>query len=241
MTEFAARMTAADRHRHADREIGWAPPDRSRAPRSRDPRGSRRRCGRSSCHRAARTSPFPSANASPLRTDDQQAAAAIGHPTEGLCVAGGPRALRARLGRDRVVELVLARRRRVELRERAAEVDEVAVRQRGRHRPAQTPGGSRGDIGAQRRGAERRSDHRRQQPRPPYESSLHPCSTAAVGTTRVNCPRCSSSRPLPPRPVTSYFAVLTVCSAPRDVSTVSRSRSPFEATKPSTRSSSPTA
>ena len=49
-----------------------------------------------------------------------------------------------------------------------------------------------------------------------------------------------SSRPLPPRPVTSYFPVLTVCSAPRVVSTVSRSRSPFEATKPSTRSSSAT-
>ena len=45
-------------------------------------------------------------------------------------------------------------------------------------------------------------------------------------TTRVNWPRCSSSRPLPPRPVTSYFAVLTVCSAPRLVSTSSRSRSP---------------
>ena len=48
-------------------------------------------------------------------------------------------------------------------------------------------------------------------------------------TTRVNWPRCSSSRPLPPRPVTSYFAVLIVCSAPRVVSTVSRSRSPVDA------------
>ena len=44
--------------------------------------------------------------------------------------------------------------------------------------------------------------------------------------TRVNWPRWSSSRPLPPRPVTSYLAVLMVCSAPRLVSTVSRSRSP---------------
>ena len=53
---------------------------------------------------------------------------------------------------------------------------------------------------------------------------------------RVNCPRWSSSRPLPPRPVTSYFAVLIVCSAPRLVSTVSRSRSPVDAMNPSTRS-----
>ena len=30
--------------------------------------------------------------------------------------------------------------------------------------------------------------------------------SGVVGTTRVNWPRCSSSRPLPPRPVTSYFA-----------------------------------
>ena len=37
--------------------------------------------------------------------------------------------------------------------------------------------------------------------------------------TRVNWPRCSSSRPFPPRPVTSYLAVLIVCSAPRLVST----------------------
>ena len=56
-------------------------------------------------------------------------------------------------------------------------------------------------------------------------------------TIRVNWPRCSSSRPLPPRPVTSYFAVQIVCSAPRLVSTVSRSRSPVEATNPRTRSS----
>src|SRR5690606_39157919 len=57
------------------------------------------------------------------------------------------------------------------------------------------------------------------------------------GTTRTNCPRCSSSRPLPPRLVTSYFAVLIVCSAPRVVSTIIRSRSPVDAMKPSSRSS----
>ena len=57
---------------------------------------------------------------------------------------------------------------------------------------------------------------------------------------RANPPRCSSSRPLPPRPVTPYFAVLIVCSAPRVVSTVSRSRSPVDAMKPRTRSSLPT-
>src|SRR6185295_17511800 len=55
-------------------------------------------------------------------------------------------------------------------------------------------------------------------------------------TIFVNCPRCSSSRPFPPRPVTSYFAVLMVCSAPRLVSTVIRSRSPDEAMNPRTRS-----
>src|SRR5437773_4112657 len=44
--------------------------------------------------------------------------------------------------------------------------------------------------------------------------------------TRANPPRWSSSRPLPPRPLISYFAVLIVCSAPRVVSTVSRARSP---------------
>ena len=44
---------------------------------------------------------------------------------------------------------------------------------------------------------------------------------------------------MPPRPVTSYFAVLMVCSAPRVVSTVSRSRSPLDAMNPSTRSSLP--
>ena len=52
----------------------------------------------------------------------------------------------------------------------------------------------------------------------------------------ANWPRCKSSRPLPPRPVTSYLAVLTVCEAPRLVSTVSKSRSPVDATNPSTRS-----
>ena len=51
-------------------------------------------------------------------------------------------------------------------------------------------------------------------------------------TMRTNPPRCSSSRPLPPRPVTSYLAVLMVCSPPRVVSTVSRSRSPVDAMKP---------
>src|SRR5512143_3988620 len=55
-------------------------------------------------------------------------------------------------------------------------------------------------------------------------------------TTRTNWPRCGSSRPRPPREVTSYFAVLIVCCAPRLVSTVSRSRSPDDATKPSSRS-----
>src|SRR4051812_33423308 len=38
-------------------------------------------------------------------------------------------------------------------------------------------------------------------------------------------PRCSSSRPFPPRPVTPYLVVLIVCSPPRVVSTVSRLRS----------------
>src|SRR4030095_6753731 len=64
------------------------------------------------------------------------------------------------------------------------------------------------------------------------------CGASGVGQmTRVNWPRCRSSRPFPPRPVTSYFPVLMVCSAPRLVSTVNRSRSPVEAMKPSTRSS----
>ena len=63
-------------------------------------------------------------------------------------------------------------------------------------------------------------------------------ASGAAQRMRVKLPRCSSSRPLPPRPVTSYFVVLMVCSAPREVSTVSRSRSPVEAMKPSTRSSS---
>src|SRR5690606_35437339 len=69
----------------------------------------------------------------------------------------------------------------------------------------------------------------------PYRGARE--GTSGVGrTTRVNEPRCSSSRPLPPRDVTSYLAVLMVCSAPRLVSTVIRSRSPLEATTPSTRS-----
>ena len=68
------------------------------------------------------------------------------------------------------------------------------------------------------------------------ERAAHPGSGQTI---RVNWPRCSSSRPLPPRPVTSYLPVLMVCSAPRVVSTVSRSRSPVEAMEPRTRSSSP--
>ena len=42
----------------------------------------------------------------------------------------------------------------------------------------------------------------------------------------MNWPRCSSSRPFPPRPVVPYLAVLIVWLAPRLVSTVRRSRSP---------------
>src|SRR5512132_1626639 len=61
--------------------------------------------------------------------------------------------------------------------------------------------------------------------------------STSLGITRMNWPRCSSSRPLPPRPVTSYLVVLIVCSPPRLVSTRSRSRSPVEATNPRTRSS----
>ena len=53
----------------------------------------------------------------------------------------------------------------------------------------------------------------RQQKPPLYEESGGGFSTSP-GITRVNWPRCSSSRPLPPRPVTSYFVVLIVCSAP---------------------------
>src|SRR5690606_57518 len=56
------------------------------------------------------------------------------------------------------------------------------------------------------------------------------------GTTRTNPPRCISSRPRPPRLVSSYFAVLMFCSLPRLVSTVIRSRSPVDAMKPITRS-----
>ncbi len=41
---------------------------------------------------------------------------------------------------------------------------------------------------------------------------------------------------MPPRPVTPYFVVLIVCSAPLVVSTVIRSRSPVDAMKPSNRS-----
>ena len=63
--------------------------------------------------------------------------------------------------------------------------------------------------------------------------------STSCGMTRVNWPRCISSRPFPPRPVTSYFAVLIVCSAPRLVSTRMMSRSPLDAMKPSTRSFPP--
>ena len=88
----------------------------------------------------------------------------------------------------------------------------------------------RAGVCTQLRRAERKCDrhmcgHRAlcQQPRHPAVSA----GASGVGQTmRVNWPRCSSSRPLPPRPVTSYLAVLMVCSAPRVVSTVSRSRSP---------------
>ena len=44
------------------------------------------------------------------------------------------------------------------------------------------------------------------------EPSVGGGGSTGGGTTRTNWPRCSTSRPLPPRPVTSYFAVLIVCS-----------------------------
>src|SRR5262249_53492116 len=72
------------------------------------------------------------------------------------------------------------------------------------------------------------------------QADVNGAGASGVGhNTRVNCPRCSNSRPLPPRPVISYFAVLIVCSAPRLVSTVRMSRSPLDAMKPSTLSSLP--
>ena len=63
---------------------------------------------------------------------------------------------------------------------------------------------------------------------------------AAWATGRgANPPRCSSSRaPCRRARSRSYFAVLIVCSPPRVVSTVSRSRSPVEAMNPITLSSS---
>mgnify|MGYP003694672285 CR=1 FL=1 len=55
----------------------------------------------------------------------------------------------------------------------------------------------------------------------PEPSSDREMADSGIGQTiRVNWPRWSSSRPLPPRPVTSYLPVLMVCSAPRVVSTV---------------------
>src|SRR5262249_11314192 len=46
-------------------------------------------------------------------------------------------------------------------------------------------------------------------PAPHYDSGVGASGTGQI--TRANWPRCRSSRPLPPRPVTSYLAVLIVC------------------------------
>ena len=99
--------------------------------------------------------PLASAKASPLCVTTSSPPRPSGTPLSAARRAGRTRTLRTDLRGDRIVELVLARRRRRQLRERAAEVDGLAVQQRRRDRAGQPPVGRRGDVGDEPDGAER--------------------------------------------------------------------------------------
>jgi hypothetical protein len=77
----------------------------------------------------------------------EQSAAAIGRAGDGAG-RGGPRALRAHLTGAGIVELVFARRGRVELGERAAQVHDAAADERGGGAADQAPRGRGRHVGA---------------------------------------------------------------------------------------------
>ncbi len=104
--------------------------------------------------------PFTSAKASPARTTTSSPPCPSGVPAMAR-VVGGARALREHLPGGRLVELILAGRGRVELRERARHVDDAAARQRGGDAAVQPPCRRRRHIGAHTGGRHRQGQGQR--------------------------------------------------------------------------------